>query len=909
MADEQDLMSKLARVRQAFGKQLPAKVDELQQLWARVYQAQDDRELLQEFHRQVHTLVGSAGTFGVYSVSDTARLLEQIISQQLNSANEGWDQYRLDQVNQILHSVVQQTRLWQIQSDAGDFKRHRLQDAAAVVDGWNNLLVLVDEDRNQLVLTASILADSGYRTVSFNRFEDVDFASLPQTPGALIVHKTWRGAPSTFVAQMQSLKERCQTDIPLVLISNRDDVELRLAAVLARMGTTRFFATPVNYEKLARSLDGLTRKNVSAPYRVLIVDDDVSVAGYYAAILGGEGISVQICNDPLKAIAQMDRFTPDLVLLDVYMPVCSGLELAAIIRQDDAWAQTPIVFISGETDLGRQLAAMNLGGDDFITKPVDKDHLIAALLARLKRARWVKRLAHELQESLNLSEYQRIALDQHAIVSVTDTDGMITHVNEKFCKVSGYSRDELLGKKHNIIYSGYHDRAFFEDMWQTIIGGKVWRGEICNRAKDGHLYWVDSTIVPFLDDHGKPYQYIAVRTDISHIKSAQNELMQAKENAERANKVKTRFLSSMSHELRTPLNAILGFAQVMDMDQEEPLSESQRDCLSEIHKAGEHLLELINDILDLAKIEDGRVDIQLRPVLVQEFIESGISMITPLLARNHLTLVFDPQQCQDMQVWADEVRLRQALINLLSNACKYNVPNGTVSIECLKNGDGYLRIVVKDTGRGISADKLDNLFMPFNRLGAETSDIEGTGIGLVITKSLVELMGGQVGCDSQLGVGSSFWLDVPSLESGEAWQQGSELSENPVSMFSRGEGVTVLYIEDNAANVRLVSRILGRFPGLALLIAHDGALGLRLAREHCPDVILLDINLPVMDGFAVLRQLRSDETTQKIPVIGVSANASVAAVKAADDARFDDYLTKPFQINRLLQSLQSVLEK
>ncbi|MDA0656631.1 MAG: PAS domain S-box protein [Proteobacteria bacterium] len=363
---------------------------------------------------------------------------------------------------------------------------------------------------------------------------------------------------------------------------------------------------------------------------------------------------------------------------------------------------------------------------------------------------------------------QKVAIDEHAIVSIADVKGNITYANDKFCEISGYSRAELLGQDHRILKSGDHEPEFFTALWRTIANGEVWHGDIKNRAKAGGYYWVRASIVPFLDERGKPFQYVAIRTDITARKIAEEELREAKiladlarAEAETASRAKSEFLSSMSHELRTPMNAILGFAQMLTFDSSEPLSDRQNTCVEHILGGGEHLLELIDQVLELNKIETGNLSLAFEHVSAREVIDKCLPLIGPVAAEKGIEILCPASQNETPLLWADATRLTQVLVNLLSNAVKYNRDGGSVTLSHAKTADGMFRISVADTGHGIAANKQGDVFKPFERLGREAGEIEGTGIGLTITKQIVELMGGTIDFKSEENRGSTFWFDIP----------------------------------------------------------------------------------------------------------------------------------------------------
>ena len=382
------------------------------------------------------------------------------------------------------------------------------------------------------------------------------------------------------------------------------------------------------------------------------------------------------------------------------------------------------------------------------------------------------------------------------------------------------------------------------------------------------------------------------------------DMVRAKEQAEAASRAKSDFLSSMSHELRTPLNAIMGFAQVLEID--EGLSEDQLDSVHTIRRSGQHLLQLINEILDLARIESGRLELSIEEVGIAElFAESG-ALITPLAADRNIAVQF-ARKPSAIAVRGDRTRLNQVLVNLLSNAVKYNRQSGSIVVSALPRGAGTIRISVADTGHGIPAEKLGQLFTPFNRLGAESSDVEGTGIGLGIARRLIEGMGGHIGVESRVGAGTTFWIELPMAEKplqnpvpavGEKQRQHRVLPEGKV-----------LYIEDNPANLKLVRQALAKHPQVTLQEAYHGALGLDLAQVHLPDVILLDINMPGMNGLEVLARLKADPATRDIPVLALTAAAMEKDVQQARGVGFEEYLTKPVNIKLLLEALGRWLEK
>jgi PAS domain S-box-containing protein len=496
----------------------------------------------------------------------------------------------------------------------------------------------------------------------------------------------------------------------------------------------------------------------------------------------------------------------------------------------------------------------------------------------------------------------------------TDPAGIITDVNKQMEALTGCTRDELIGAPFKNYFT---DPGRAEaGIMQVLREKKITNYELTACARDGKTTVVSYNATTFYDRDRKLEGVFAAARDVTERKcldqalEEQNvELKRARAAAEKANLAKSDFLSSMSHELRSPLNAILGFAQLINSDTPPP-TPAQMESIDQILHAGWYLLELINEILDLAQIESGRLALSQEPTSLTEVMFECRAMIEPQGQKRGIGMTF-PQFDLPCFVEADRTRLKQVLINLLSNAIKYNQANGTVVVDVdrVKGAPGRVRVSVKDSGAGLPPDMLMQLFQPFNRLGQERSAEEGTGIGLVMSKRLVELMGGEIGVESTVGFGSIFWFELNSATAPHLAADLAGPAANPQGLVPHGSSQrTLLYVEDNPANLKLIEQLIARRPDMLLLTARDGDLGIQLARARQPEVILMDINLPGISGIEALKILREDPATAHIPIVALSANAMPRDIEKGLHAGFFGYLTKPIKVDEFMQTLDVALE-
>ena len=478
----------------------------------------------------------------------------------------------------------------------------------------------------------------------------------------------------------------------------------------------------------------------------------------------------------------------------------------------------------------------------------------------------------------------------------------------------GFSREDLITDSGSDDFKFWRERIHPEDaanfdqaVQDHVVDGKPYDMEYRVQAKSGEWRWIRTRGQMSFNDLGEPYLMSGKIMDVTNIKNSEQKVLEAKDSAEKANKAKSEFLSAMSHELRTPLNAILGFAQLFDLDHN--LTEDQRDNVLEIKNAGRHLLKLVGDVLDLAKIEAGRTELNIESVYPGRIIRSCINLVTTLAERRDVSIKFNERSFEDYVIQVDPIRIKQVFLNLISNAIKYNRKSGEVKIFCDVSNQGVMKISVEDTGKGIPVSHQGELFQPFNRLGAEKSNIEGSGVGLVITKELTEQMGGELGYKTAKNIGTTFWVSFPICSEKEV-ADNNESSPEAIAVMPEllvHEEKNVLYIEDNPSNQRLMSQLLAKFPVLNIKMANQALEGLFLARTESPDLVILDINLPGMNGYEVVEVLKKDPLTQTIPVIALSANALSHDVEKGKEAGFDFYLTKPVDLAELIEVCNSLL--
>ncbi|MBT5188152.1 MAG: response regulator [Kordiimonadaceae bacterium] len=518
--------------------------------------------------------------------------------------------------------------------------------------------------------------------------------------------------------------------------------------------------------------------------------------------------------------------------------------------------------------------------------------------------------AAELSEKVTELDYQKLALDEHAIVSITDVKGNMTYANDKFCFISGFPLEELIGSNHRLLKSDEHSLEFYKELWGTISKGRVWHGEIKNRQKLGGYYWVAATIVPFLNSKGKPFQYVAIRTDITAEKQKELELRKASEIADSANQAKSEFLATMSHEIRTPMTGVMGFA---DLLLEDGLDENSREKVYRIKESTRALLRIINDILDMSKLDAGKVEIEYLDFHLPALISDVLALFSEKRGDKRaklLNLITELSDNFPTTVNSDPTRLRQVLINLVGNAMKFT-ESGSVTIRVkLIEADTSapkLHFAIEDTGIGIKSDVLDDLFSEFTQADASiTRRFEGTGLGLSICKKLVTLMDGEIGVESIYRKGSTFWFTLPYIVAmSEIEEPGTKTKD--VFHYTAKRSLNILVVDDNGLNQQIITAIIGGF-GHTYDIADHGMQAVEMHKLGDYDLILMDIRMPVMSGPDATRLIRQmDGEKNSIPIIALTADAMDEHKKGYLEAGMNDVATKPIERSALAIVMNEVL--
>ncbi len=682
-------------------------------------------------------------------------------------------------------------------------------------------------------------------------------------------------------------------------------------------------------------------------YDILVVDDTPDSLRLLTSVLIEQGYQVRPVLSGKKALSSAQARPPDLVLLDIMMPDMDGFAVCKALKADDRTHDIPIMFISALYEPFDKVKGFALGAVDYITKPFHAEEVVARVRAHVsayamrehlqeQNIRLEREIAERQRVEQNLRKFSRAIEQSASTIVITDQHGKIEFVNPAFTQITGYTLDEALGKTPGVLKSGKHSPEFYQALWRTIRSGEVWQGEFINKKKDDTLYWERATISPVKDEHGSITHFVAVKDDITRQKQAEKALRQAKFEADSANRAKSEFLANMSHELRTPMNGILGYTQLMLHDAQ--LSPKQRRAVETIHRSGEHLLEMINDVLDLAKIEAGKIDLSSRDFLLSRALRTIIDMTRIRAKQKGLSFSYEPAANLPEVVYGDEKRLRQILINLLGNAVKFT-EKGSVSLRVFELDEAHgvhdfaasdafsasstqerpdskthnlnhlkthttLRFEIEDTGIGIPPENLLDIFHPFQQVGSHLSGGEGTGLGLTISARIIQLMNSTICVESTPGQGSRFWFDLRLPVSNRPFTQDVPVAHHMTGYTGRRR--KVLIADDNADNRAILTELLAPL-GFEIAEARNGYEALSVAMEWHPDMIFMDIVMPVMDGLEATRRIRHQSEFQHTSIVMVSASVFEINRQEGLEAGGNEFLAKPLDSKYVFTLMERLL--
>lgn len=727
-----------------------------------------------------------------------------------------------------------------------------------------------------------------------------------------------------------------QPDLPVLIISSHNQRTIK-KEVLTVGADAYLSKDELSLEKLTQTLSQILPKQNTEPQtsalqnegaitfqglegmKILLVDDTPKNLDVLRHTLGDKGLDISIALNGKVALKLVSATPPDLILLDVMMPIMDGFDTCRELKKNDLLKNIPIIFITALTEEESLIKGLSLGAVDYITKPFRPEEVLARVNTHLRAVKLLKAKNLLINQVANkeaqLSILMASMLDGLIVI---DRNRIIRSTNPAAEKIFGYSSFEMSGTSFDCLIPDGGDgelQKYFNNQLNSqsfSSMGKNFELEGVNKSGDKIPLELAINGVNFYpEEYSSKIKFeklfVGIVRDISQRIESEKQISKALEAAEKANLAKSEFLAKMSHELRTPLNSIMGFSQLIMMNSENPEKELNIDNVNRIYKSGKYLLDLIDEILDLARIESGKVRISMEPVEISSLIDEVIVFSQPIANEYHVGLINDVPEAEEFYCQADRSRLKQVLLNLVSNAIKYNIEGGTVTLSISKQGE-KVRASVSDTGPGLSEEHQISIFQAFNRLQADKTGVTGTGIGLTITKELTNLMNGTISVESVVGKGSTFFVELNTVEA--PLEKDSSVIEQLVTKISPqndGKNHTILYVEDNPNNLKLIEQTLSFNKNTTLISAPQAEMGIDLAKAHDVDLILMDINLPGMDGVEAMKILRRIEKTRDLPILALSANAMERDIRSALRAGFTDYIVKPINIAEFLEKINKYL--
>lgn len=628
---------------------------------------------------------------------------------------------------------------------------------------------------------------------------------------------------------------------------------------------------------------------------ILLVDHSKVFQRIFASAFPADSFRVTIANNGAEALAILDQQPQDIICSALYLEDIEGLSLCKSIRRKAEYYYVPFILLTSEDIPSIQQRLMPAGVTDIFLKSEIRELL-----------NFIRRYQFESEPLQGRILYVEDSPSQRAVIAAIFREhGLVV---SEYAAAEDALRAFRDGGEYDLVVTDVvlegqmsgltlanHIRRLGDERGDTPILAITAFDDPSRRIELFHMGVNDYVVKPVLTP-----ELMARTRNLIARQRLFKELRHQKSVAEKASASKSEFLSTMSHELRTPLNAIIGFSGLLENEDSEGLSDHQQESVKHVRRSGEHLLQLINNILDLSAIEAGKIDVSCSALDLAPAISDGPQIVSGQAMARNVTMHFQPPSAPLPAAWADPLRFRQVLINLLSNAIKYNRPGGIITVWCdPPDADGMIRINVQDTGLGLSPEQQAKLFEPFSRMHHDRA-VEGTGIGLTITKRLVDLMNGAMGARSEPGVGSCFWFSLPRAQEPQRSDKGGAPMRESLPRFQ----VRTMCIDDNLLNRKLMEKILEALTGKVPLLAESALSGIELARAEQPDVIFLDISMPEIDGYEALRLLRRDERTRDIPVIAFTAYATQDDIELCMETGFNGYLTKPIRIEAIQDILQ-----